>query len=107
MKALLALLFVSGVANAEPICPVESSVPDDVRIYESDLTKENAERAVERLKRIVSGDEKKYIWITVPNSLKMIEGYILRRDALSNRSGVPDYDKSAFCNFMKGAYWYN
>ncbi|MGI0154478.1 hypothetical protein ACQ661_12570 [Pseudidiomarina sp. WS423] len=105
---LIALLLSSVVARAENLCPVNEDVAPDMRIAESDLTKERAEKAVEKVQGIVSGADSKYEWITVPNSLKIIEGYILKRDALNAEGVMAQYHKSQFCEFMKTqAWWYD
>ena len=102
------LLLISAYSvSADNICPINSEIPDDVRIKESQLTKENAEKSIKLLEDIVSGENKKYSWVTIPNSFKTIEGYVLKRDTLKNSSGVPDFDKTAFCNYMKKGYWYD
>jgi len=90
------------------MCPVNEKVEADMRISESHFSKENAEAALKNLQGIVSESDKAYEWITVPNSLKIIEGYVLRRDALSSSEAVKEYKISAFCTFMEsGAWWYD
>ena len=110
MKYILAIILFSLSFSAyaeETLCPINNDIPNDMRIKESDLTKESAENALKVLNAIISGENKSYIWITVPNAMKTIEGYILKRDALANRSGIPEYDTSSFCGFMKKGYWYD
>jgi hypothetical protein len=101
-------LIVSAFAEAENLCPVNENIAPDMRISETYLTKENAENAAEKIHGIVSGGDADYAWITVPNSLKIIEGYILRRDALNAEGERAQYHRSQFCKFMETqAWWYD
>ena len=109
VKILIAPLFlISFSAFSENLCPVNENVEPDMRISEAYFSKTHADAALKKLQGIVDARDKKYEWITVPNALKVIEGYVLRRDALENKDSVSGYHKSAFCDFMgTSAWWYD
>ena len=99
-------LFASSVAQAENLCPINENREAEFRIEEGYFTAENARNAVQELNDIVSGAQTEYEWFSVPNLLKVIQGYVLRRDALKNDAS--ENYKSEFCSFMKtSAWWYD
>jgi len=107
MKYILILILIaSTTARANDLCPVNESRPADIRIPESYFTEENAQNALKELDSIVSGASKSYEWITVPNLQRIIEGYVLRRDALEGiKFNVPS-KLDAFCIFMEHSAWW-
>ncbi|AWB65125.1 hypothetical protein C2869_01115 [Saccharobesus litoralis] len=109
MKILTFLLFflTSFITYANELCPTNKNIAEDMRIPESHYSKENADLALKKLQGIVQGSDKKYEWITVPNALKTIEGYILKRDAISAKGAMQEYHLSAFCTFMESSAWYD
>ena len=110
MRILIVSLFLilSPSINADRLCATNEKVESDMRIPESYFSKENAEAALKKLQGIVSDSDKNYEWITIPNSLKIIEGYVLRRDALASTGAAMEYKVSAFCTFMEtSAWWYD
>jgi len=108
-KGLLVLLMsMSCLSQAENLCPINEEIAEDMRIPESYFTKERAESASKTLSEIVSGKNNNYEWVTVPNLLKLIEGYVLKRDALKDNGATSQYKVSQFCNFMQNsAWWYD
>ena len=109
MKKIIFLFafLVSQSSQAENICPTSSNIPDDVRILESELTKEAAEEALLKLSKIISNPKEPRIWTTLPNLNRTIEGYVFKRDTLAKLSKNPKADVSAFCAYMERAYWYD
>ncbi|BBO28146.1 hypothetical protein AltI4_25340 [Alteromonas sp. I4] len=100
---LILLLFSSQVFS-ENICPVNTDIPEDVRMDESYFNKESAETALKKLQGIISEQDNMYEWITIPNATKVIHGYILKRDAIN--SGKQQYLVDAFCSFYKSEGWF-
>ena len=103
---LLVFLIIQPV-NAENLCPINHDIPEEMRILESDLTQDAAEKALIKLSRIISNPQEPKIWITVPNLNRTIEGYILKRDALAKLSINPKANISNFCIFMEKAFWFD
>jgi hypothetical protein len=88
--AVILLLSVNQVV-ADDLCPINDKIEPDMRIPEAYFTKEKAEEATSKINGIVAGTDKSYEWVTVPNSLKLIEGYILKRDALNAQGAMREY----------------
>ncbi|WP_445359862.1 hypothetical protein ACJJIL_12650 [Microbulbifer sp. EKSA005] len=110
MKNLLPIILALSVHStwAEDLCLVNENVEPDMRMPESYFTKDRAAEASKKTQGIVTGTDKVYEWITVPNSLKLIEGYVLRRDALNSQGTMREYHVSQFCSFMQSeAWWYD
>lgn len=104
---LILMTFAAQVA-AQDLCPINEDREPDMRITESHFTKDNAEAAANKIKVIVSGLDQKYEWFTVQNNLKVIEGFILKRDAINAKGEMQSYHKAQFCEFMKNkAWWYD
>lgn len=99
---LILFLVCSFSSAAKDLCPINKSIESDMRIPESHYSKENAEQAIKKLHGIVSENDKVYEWITVPNSVKTIEGYILKKDAHKS-----EFKLVEFCTFMKSSFWYD
>jgi hypothetical protein len=107
VQAVVLMIFAAQVV-AEDLCPINEDIEPDMRMTESHFTKENAEAAANKIKGIISGVDKKYEWFTVPNNLKVIEGFILKRDAMTAKGEMQPYHKEQFCEFMKNkAWWYD
>ena len=94
--AFLAVLLCTTANADESICPVNTEIPESIRINESDLTKEKAEAALKILGSIVSGEDSNHLPNAIPNAAKTIQGYVLKRNALENRSRIPGFDVSTF-----------
>lgn len=104
---VILMIFAAQVA-AENVCPINEDIEPDMRMHESHFTRENAEAAANKIQGIISGVDKKYEWFTVPNNLKVIEGFILKRDAMNARGEMQAYHKDQYCEFMKNkAWWYD
>ena len=105
MRYILAfLVLISVSANAKKLCPVNDKIAEDMRIEEAEFNKENAEKALEYLSKIVKDPKTPFEWFSVPNATKFIHGYALRRIALS-----PDASKHSinlFCEFYANEGWY-
>jgi len=105
---LMFSIFMVSASFGETLCPVNKNIAEDMRIPEEHFSKANAESALKLISEIVNDEKKPSDWTVVPNSMKIVEGYILRRAALNDESGVPEFDKSQFCLFMeKNAWWYD
>ena len=109
MKVSIIVIFsiISFMTQAKNICPVNKNIAEDMRVPESHYSKANANLALKKLRGVVSGEDKVYEWITVPNAMRTIEGYILKRDALSVKGAMKEYHTSAFCTFMESSFWYD
>lgn len=104
----IVLTLLANTAWTDNLCPVNEDVEPDMRMSESYFTKARAEEASKKIQGVVAGTDKVYEWITVPNALKIIEGYVLRRDALNNQGTMREYHVSQFCLFMESeAWWYD
>ncbi len=104
---LIALVFTCAVpVDAEPMCPVNENIAEDMRIPEVEFNKENAEAALARLAAVVRGERKPHDWTEVPNALKIIEGYILRKYALEEMSAAHEFHREQFCLFMRERAWW-
>jgi len=92
----------------ENLCPVNEKIEADMRRPESDYSKENAEWAIKKLQGIVCHKDTQYAWLTVPNAIKTVAGYILKKDAIkSKNSSTSDYHLNNFCTFMESSFWYD
>ena len=101
--SILILFFVCSFSVvAKDLCPTNENIEPDMRIPESHYSKKNAEQAIKKLHGIVSENDKVYEWMTVPNSIKTIEGYILKKDAHKSKLKL-----SEFCVFMESSFWYD
>ncbi len=102
------ILIISFSVNAKNICPVNEKIESDMRIPESHFTKENAEAALKKINAIVAGNDEVYEWVTVPNMQRIVEGYILKRDAENATGALAEFEISQFCTFMESsAWWYD
>src|SRR5262245_41530191 len=124
---ILSILIMGlGVAfgdSGENLCQTPQSLPpdvDDLRMVEGDFTVERCTAALEYLRkeiprrlidapdRVKALDSSEF-WISYGNSLKVIEGFMLRQDALhaielnkkSPRSSLPAVAR--FCEFLAQA----
>ncbi|MEI8666832.1 hypothetical protein P4S81_21460 [Pseudoalteromonas sp. B28] len=105
MRYLLIILLLFGfTVNANQLCPINVDIAEDMRINEADFTKEKAEASVKYLAEIVKNDSTPFEWFSIPNAIKFIHGYALRRKAL-----LPDTSKHSieqFCKFYAQEGWY-
>lgn len=102
---LMLTLIVSPNIYAKDLCPVSEEIAEDMRIPESYFNKKNATRSMGYLNSVVVDDAKSGEWFSLPNSLKVIKGYVHRRNALhkTNEGSLEE-----FCAFMKTeAFWYD
>ncbi|WJG09425.1 hypothetical protein [Aliiglaciecola sp. LCG003] len=108
MKILI-LLFSNWVLATEPnMCPINKNVAEDMRILESDFTKERAESATKLLAGIIDGSITSYSSFNVYNAQKLVTGFILKKNALDAAAADKDFRKKEFCSFMeKSAWWYD
>jgi hypothetical protein len=116
---LLAAVAVSGASEpGETLCPPPPPLRpevDDLRMREGDFT---AERYTDALKYLQSEVPKRLLdasdaadvingsafWISYANSLRVIEGYVLRREALhSILRGDDGPQLERFCRFLSEA----
>ncbi len=110
---LITLAFSGSVVANEALCPRLPVLPndvDDLRMSEADC---NADQYADSLsflrskfpKKIRSVKEIKEVtwshefWISYFNSLKFIEGYVLKQKAIQKGGAA----KKAFCKFMSQA----
>lgn len=103
--ALLALAAQAVSAETLLCADWESSIAEDMRILESDLTYERAEKALATLNshksEPIAGDMK----FGYLNSEKILRGYALRQVALALRT--PEAAKS-FCSWLvEEGFWYD
>ena len=118
--ALLCGVFVMGhvsSATAEPLCPPKDPLPneaDDLRFHESDFTTEKAISSLRYMQdsvpRLVDGllygpkPSLESFSISYPNGLTVIEGVLLRQEALLAREQLDFPEKrDRFCSFLAGA----
>ena len=105
---VICILMTSFSANAKNICPANEKIEPDMRIPESHFTKKNAKAALNKINGIVEGTDEVYEWFTIPNMQRVIEGYILKRDAENAMEASAEFKKSQFCTFMESsAWWYD
>ena len=108
---ILAFFFLSfSAVAAQSLCEIAKQYDgqaDDLRIYEAEFTKEHYQSSITYLenfprKFVNSKDLTKTvrnseIWISYDNSLKFVQGYILRE--IANREPTLK-NISAFCDFL-------
>lgn len=99
---LIILLLYSFSSVANDLCPTNEDIAPDMRIPESHYSKKNAEFALSKLQGIISKNDNVYEWMTVPNAIKTIEGYILKKDAHKS-----EFKLSQFCIFMESSFGYD
>ena len=99
---VVAALLVSNAVHAENICDSsEFVIEPDHQMPESTFSQENAKKASNKLTAFVSGAEKPGNWTVVPNYLKIVEGYLLKKDALEKEGVMKELAVADFCLFMK------
>ncbi|MBA6385172.1 hypothetical protein H4J45_18135 [Colwellia sp. BRX10-6] len=99
---IVIILLIPFSSMAKDLCPTNENIEPDMRIPESHYTQKNAELALNKLQGIISKSDNVYEWMTVPNSMKIIEGYILKKDANKSK-----FNLSQFCTFMKSSVWHD
>jgi hypothetical protein len=118
MKILvvLAIWALAGAANAAEFCTgQESSIAPDMQVQEADLTREAAVEAAERLAERIREDALQgESELGVLNAKKIIEGYLLRRQAehLASELGpsAPGAEeaRAVFCSWLTSdGFWYD
>lgn len=110
MKALLALVIVASAgsaASAELCAGLRSSIAPDMQIREADLTREAAVEAAELLASRIRDDALDgEMQLGVLSGKKIIEGYLLRRQAERWSAELGPKDPAAvearevFCNWL-------
>ena len=105
---IISVFVFMNSAYAENLCPVNEEIAEDMRIEESYFTKERAVNSASYLKDVVEGNAN-YEWFSVPNSMKIINGYFLKYDYLNEKNQCLKENKlSLFYKFMKNeARWYD
>ncbi|MEP2651404.1 MAG: hypothetical protein ABJH06_05345 [Paraglaciecola sp.] len=99
-------LFISSPLLAGEICSeYDSQIEPDFRWKESDFTKEASIKALSELSESINKNEM-LATFQLPNNLSLIEGYILKQDALraldgkSVHAGIVEYYVTNFCEFL-------
>ena len=103
-QLLVLLLLTHGIDSyADDLCNASRVATDQIRISESDFTKDNAEKSLKALSNYVNGSTAVPHWTTVPNLALIIEGYLLKQ-------GIPEKTKGNeaarnlavdnYCNFI-------
>ena len=107
---LLILLTIANVVYAENMCVRKELGPgmDDLRIAEEEFTRARYQQSLEYLKSfprtvIFSENVEREVkstetWIGYMTSTRIIEGYVLRTEALASGSSE---DIAKFCNFLE------
>ncbi|MGR6871671.1 hypothetical protein ACU6U9_05045 [Pseudomonas sp. HK3] len=110
---LIALVLLSNIVNAGDICSKsESSIEPSHQWEESAFTKDAALASLKALSAAVEKGEDIGTY-HLPNSITLLEGYILKRDALkamrskNTPKGIKEFYKSGFCEFLSGAVIYD
>ena len=109
MKFIFLLVFVlmASIASAKNICPVNTKIPEDVRLTEAHYSKKNASKAIDFLNGVVKQDKSAGEWINVPNALKTIDGYIRKRECIEHGDAIGGWKCSEFCSFMESSFVYD
>ncbi|WP_045857265.1 hypothetical protein [Teredinibacter purpureus] len=103
---ILFFILFSLPALSDEICKsIDSKIEPDFRWQESDFTKVASQKAIAELSEAI---EKNEIMATfqLPNNLSLIEGYILKQEAIRALSGdavhegLVEYYVTNFCEFL-------
>jgi hypothetical protein len=106
----ISILLCSNLAlgSEQNICPVNEEIAEDMRIPETEFTKERAGSASELLVGIIDGSITTYETFNLYNAQKLVTGYILKKNALDAKSADKEFKIREFCSFMeKSAWWYD
>lgn len=104
---LISLILMSPLLSAKDICPKNTDIPDDMWLPESHYSKENASTSIDFLNGVVKLDKPAGEWINIPNALKTIDGYIRKKECLSNSEHPKGWKCSEFCLFMESSFIYD
>lgn len=118
VRSCIALLLLAqvGASYASELCAnAERKTEADMRIEESDLTRDAASSAAtELLHAIERGDLGGQTQMGVWNRLKIIKGYVLLQQARADEANAIADPKEAaesrtmFCNWLvKDGFWYD
>ena len=113
--ALILLISYSSATGAELCRGSVNDIVEDMRVQENDLTREEAMRASATLHRLVKQDRfEGEDQFSALNSMKTVKGYLLRRQALTDRSkmGVKSVEaqesRQAFCTWLTSeGFWHD
>ena len=90
------------------MCTVNEEIAEDMRIPESDFTKDRAEAASKLIVGIIDGSISTFDTFSLYNAQKLVTGYILKNNALAATSADKELKIREFCSFMeKSAWWYD
>jgi hypothetical protein len=111
----LFMLFSTNVAiAAEPLLCEKwpSSIEEDMRITESDLTKAAADDAAKYLRKLVNEKTKSYDWTEPLNANQIIQGYLRKKDAIEAlkraEPGETPHEVQYFCEWLaERGFWYD
>ena len=105
-------LLLPGVVAAKDLCPGRPPIVDPMEMSESDFTAEAYGEALEFLRngllealktnssiQALEGDT--HFWIQYQNSVRAIEGYVLRERALYEGGSAV----TRFCEFLEQSHW--
>jgi hypothetical protein len=101
---IITLTLFCFSTNAKQLCPINKNVAEDMRISETDFTKEKADASVKYLSEIVKSSDTLFEWFSIPNATKFIHGYALRRKAIMPNASK--YSIEQFCRFYAQEGWY-
>ncbi|WP_299267333.1 hypothetical protein [uncultured Psychrosphaera sp.] len=111
MKLLLISTFIvsisvfSSVVVAEDLCPEAPKESNSFYWSESDFTEKSSAESMKALQSAIANNGE-IGECHLPNALAIVEGYILKRQALfaiSNDSppAIVQYNTAGFCDFLK------
>lgn len=102
----LLLLLLSATVHSNDICSnYESEIEPGFRWKEADFTKEASVDALASLSKSVQNDEMLSIF-QLPNSFALIEGYLLKREAVralgdkTTPKEIVEYNVAGFWKFL-------
>lgn len=109
---MFGILMTPGVLAAQSICPAPASGADPLQITESELTADRYREAVRFLERGLKEALKRHattaefrddlsFWILYVNSLRAIEGYVLKQRATSEGGSAI----GELCEFLAESHW--
>jgi hypothetical protein len=102
----LSIMLFSLPAYSDDICKnFESKIEPDFRWQESDFTEAASKKALAELSNAINKNEMMATF-QLPNNLSLIEGYILKQEAIralngdSVHEGMVEYYVTNFCEFL-------
>ena len=106
---ILVMLFPISVLG-KTICPeYKSEREPEFSWQESDFTEKSAKQALNFIQGVLY-ENKKYEWVSLPNSQILVSGYIHKREALKaiqEKSVMESYYVSKFCTFLRNTVRYD